>query len=457
MDQRKVNTYHYYKLLIMTKLNATHDPARRSWVESANQPGCDFPIQNLPFGVFSHGGQKRAGVAVGDRIVDLQAALDANLLDGDAAAAVRATAGGQMNGLMALEQRYVSALRAQLSDLLRTDSPKLTQARAAEGKILVAMADVKMELPCNIGDYTDFLTSKHHTERHGRFKGLKDPLPAAFKSLPVAYHGRASSIRVSGASVVRPNGQYKDAQGEVCFGPAPMLDFELEMAAFVARGNALSEPIPINAARDYIFGYCLLNDWSAKSIQWWEQVLGPFLGKSFISSISPWIVTEEALAPFRLPAPPRAADDPAPLPYLNGAVDQAEGGIDIALEAWISTPAQRNAQRSPVRITQTHLQNLYWSFGQMLTHHASNGCNLRPGDLIGSGTISGESDLARACITELTNAGADPLPVGEGEFRTALNDGDEIILKARASHEGAVSIGFGECRGRIEPAKSWPA
>jgi len=229
MDPRKVNTYHYYKLLIMTKLNATHDPARRSWVESANQPGCDFPIQNLPFGVFSHGGQKRAGVAVGDRIVDLQAALDANLLDGDAAAAVRATAGGQLNGLMALEQRYVSALRAQLSDLLRTDSPKLSQARAAEGKILVAMADVKMELPCNIGDYTDFLTSKHHTERHGRFKGLKDPLPAAFKSLPVAYHGRASSIRVSGASVVRPNGQYKDAQGEVCFGPAPMLDFELEI------------------------------------------------------------------------------------------------------------------------------------------------------------------------------------------------------------------------------------
>jgi fumarylacetoacetase len=457
VDKRKINPNRQERTCTMTKVNATHDPARRSWVESANQPGNDFPIQNLPFGVFSTAGEKRAGVAIGDRIVDLQAALKMQLLDGDAAIAVRATEGGQLNGLMALGNRYASALRAQLSDLLRADSPTLAQAREVERTILVAMDDAIMELPCNIGDYTDFLTSLHHTERHGRFKGLKDPLPAAFKSLPVAYHGRASSIRVSGADVVRPNGQYKNAQGEVCFGPAPMLDFELELAAFVARGNSLSEPIPISAVGDYIFGYCLLSDWSAKSIQWWEQVLGPFLGKSFISSISPWIVTAEALAPFRLPAPPRASGDPAPLPHLNGAADQAEGGLDIALEAWISTPAQCNAQRAPVRITQTHLQNLYWTFGQMLTHHASNGCNLRPGDLIGSGTISGESDLARACLTELTNAGADPLPVGEGESRIALEDGDEIILKARAAHAGAISIGFGECRGRIHPAKDWPA
>lgn len=440
----------------MMQLNATHDPARRSWVESANEPDCDFPIQNLPLGVFNAGGEMRAGVAIGDRIVDLQAALHAQLLEGDAALAVRATAGGRLNRLMELGNRYASALRAQLSDLLRTDSPQLSRVRAAEARILVAMDDVAMALPCDIGDYTDFLTSLHHTERHGRYKGLKDPLPPAFKSLPVAYHGRASSIRVSGAGVVRPNGQYRNAEGEVCFGPAPMLDFELELAAFVARGNALSEPIAIDAARDYLFGYCLLNDWSAKSIQWWEQVLGPFLGKSFISSISPWIVTEEALAPFRLPAPPRAPGDPAPLPHLHGAVDQAEGGIDIALEAWISTPSARSAQRPPLRITQTHLQNLYWTFGQMLTHHASNGCNLRPGDLIGSGTISGASDASRACLTELTNAGADPLPVGEGEFRTALHDGDEIILKARAARAGAVSIGFGECRGRIEAARNWP-
>jgi fumarylacetoacetase len=436
----------------MNQLNASHDPQRRSWVASANVQDCDFPIQNLPFGIFNTGNGKRAGVAIGDQIVDLPALLEEGLLEGDAAEAVRAVSDGRLNGLMALGPRHASALRLALSDLLRDDSPALQRVRAAEARILVPMARATMELPCEIGDYSDFLTSLHHTERHGRYKGLKDPLPAAFKSLPIAYHSRASSIRISGASVIRPHGQYKNADGEVAFGPAPMLDFELELAAFVGSGNALGQPIAIDAAGSHIFGYCLLNDWSAKSIQWWEQVLGPFLGKSFISSISPWIVTQEALAPFRLPAPPRAAGDPPPLAHLNGKVDQAEGGIDIALEAWLSTPARRDAQQPPLRITKTHLQNLYWTFGQMLTHHASNGCNLRPGDLIGSGTISGADDSARACITELTNAGADPLPVGEGETRTALQDGDEIILKARAVHTGAVSIGFGECRGRIAPA-----
>ena len=433
-------------------LNASHDPQRRSWVASANLPDADFPIQNLPFGVFEDNKQQRAGVAIGDQIVDLSALLALGLLEGDAAEAVQAAANGRLNGLMALGPRYASALRLALSDLLRDDSPQLARVQAVASQILVPMAQVTMALPCDIGDYSDFLTSLHHTERHGRYKGLKDPLPPAFKSLPVAYHSRASSIRVSGAGVVRPHGQYKDSSGEVVYGPAPMLDFELELAAFIGQGNPLGQPIAIDDAAGHIFGYCLLNDWSAKSIQWWEQVLGPFLGKSFISSISPWIVTQEALAPFRLPAPPRAPGDPAPLAHLNGSIDQAAGGIDIALEAWLSTPNQRAKEQAPQRITQTHLQNLYWTFGQMLTHHASNGCNLRPGDLIGCGTISGAEDSARACITELTNAGADPLPVGNGETRTALNDGDEIILKARAIHAGAVSLGFGECRGRITPA-----
>ena len=440
----------------MIKLNASHDPQRRSWVASANETDCDFPIQNLPFGVFDNGSGKRVGVAIGESIVDLPALLHEGLLEGDAAEAVRAVLDGRLNGLMAMAPRYASALRLALSDLLRDDSPLLQKVRAAEARILVPMAQVKMQLPCDIGDYSDFLTSLHHTERHGRYKGLKDPLPPAFKSLPIAYHGRASSIRVSGAEVIRPNGQYKNAQGEVEYGPAPMMDFELELAAFVGNGNELGQPIAIDDAAGHIFGYCLLNDWSAKSIQWWEQVLGPFLGKSFISSISPWIVTQEALAPFRLPAPPRPAGDPAPLPHLNGKLDQTEGGLDIALEAWLSTQSQRNAQQPAQRITQTHLQNLYWTFGQMLAHHASNGCNLRPGDLIGSGTISGAQDTARACITELTNAGADPLPVGQGETRTALQDGDEIILKARASRNGAVGIGFGEVRGRISPALKMP-
>lgn len=441
----------------VTQLNPTHDPARRSWVTSANLAQCDFPIQNLPFGIFSDSAPRRAGVAIGDMIVDLEACVSASLLEGDAAVAVRACSDGRLNGLMALDQRYASALRAQLSDLLRADSPQLEQARAAAGRILVGMDQAVMHLPCEIGDFSDFLTSLHHTERHGRFKGLADPLPAAFKSLPVAYHGRASSIRVSGAEVVRPNGQFKDAEGAVRFGPAPMLDFELELAAFIGRGNALAEPVPIDQAREHIFGYCLLNDWSAKSIQWWEQVLGPFLGKSFMSTISPWIVTEEALLPFRLPAPPRGVGDPAPLPYLFGERDQAEGGIDIALEAAIWSSQQRSAGQSATLITQTHLQNLYWTFGQMLTHHASNGCNLRPGDLLGSGTISGADDMARACITELTNAGRNPLALGNGELRTALEDGDEIVFRARATRDGAVSIGFGECRGRIAPARNWPA
>jgi fumarylacetoacetase len=440
----------------MTDLNASHDPQRRSWVESANLAGSDFPIQNLPFGVFSNGGERRAGVAIGDMILDLQATLDAGLLEGLAADAAAATAGGQLNGLMAHGAASASALRAQLSDLLRADSPSLARARDAAGRILVPMAAVSMELPCTIGDFSDFLTSLHHTERHGRFKGLKDPLPAAFKSLPIAYHGRASSIRISGSPVQRPNGQYRNADGEICFGPAPMLDFELELAAFVGRGNPLGEAVHIDAARDHIFGYCLLNDWSAKSIQWWEQVLGPFLGKSFMTTIAPWIVTEEALAPFRLPAPPRAPGDPAPLPHLHGIADQREGGIDIRLEAWISTTRQRAAGDADTRITSTHLQNLYWTFGQMLTHHASNGCNLRPGDLLGSGTISGEEDASRACITELTNAGATPLVIGE-ETRTALEDGDEMLFRARAVRDGAVTIGFGECRGRIEPARAWPS
>ena len=250
----------------------------------------------------------------------------------------------------------------------------------------------------------------------------------------------------------RPRGQYRDAEGQVRFGPAPALDFELELAALIGRGNDPEQPVDTAHALDHVFGYCLLNDWSAKSIQWFEQVLGPFLGKSFHSSVSPWIVTEEALAPFRIAAPVRAAGDPAVLPHLDSAADRRAGGIDIELEAYLSTARMRSAGLEPERITQTHLGNLYWTFAQMIAHHTSNGCNLRTGDLLGSGTISGESAVSRACLTELTNAGKDPLQLPGGETRIALEDGDEITLTARASHPGAVSIGFGECRGRIAAA-----
>ncbi|MEM5366361.1 fumarylacetoacetase [Paraburkholderia azotifigens] len=440
----------------MSALNFTHDPARRSWIESANAGTTDFPIQNLPFGAFVRDGQIRTGVAIGDRIVDLRALHDLALLDGDAALACATACDHTLNALMALDARRVSALRAALSDLLQHGSPAQARLAASLDAVLPLAADVELTLPCAIGDYTDFLTSLHHTERHGRYKGLADPLPAAFKSLPIAYHGRASSLRVSGGDVRRPHGQFRDADGNVRFGPAPMLDFELELAAVIGRGNALTQAISIDTARDHVFGYCLLNDWSAKSIQWFEQVLGPFLGKSFHSSLSPWLVTEEAIAPFRKAAPSRAAGDPAILPHLHGARDQQSGGIDLELFAHLSTAAMRGDRMPAVQITHTHLDNLYWTFAQMVAHHTSNGCNLRTGDLLGSGTISGADDAARACLTELSEAGKKPLALPNGETRIALEDGDEIVLTARASAPGAVSIGFGECRGRIAPALPYP-
>jgi fumarylacetoacetase len=439
----------------MSALNLTHDPARRSWVESANLPGVDFPVQNLPFGAFRRDGETHIGVAIGDRVVDLRVLHEAALLDGDAAIACAAACDGSLNELMALDSRYISALRHTLSDLLRSDAPQRARLEERIDALLPRIADVTLTLPCTIGDYTDFLTSLHHTERHGRYKGLADPLPAAFKSLPIAYHGRASSICVSGGEIRRPHGQYRDADGNVRFGPAPMLDFELELAALIGRGNALTQPISIDAARNHIFGYCLLNDWSAKSIQWFEQVLGPFLGKSFHSSLSPWIVTEEALVPFRKAAAPRAPGDPAIMPHLHGTLDQESGGLHLELEAHLSTAKLRTEGAEAVCITRTHLDNLYWTFAQMVAHHTSNGCNLRTGDLLGSGTISGASDESRACLTELSNAGKQPLTLPNGETRTALEDGDEIILRARASRPGAVSIGFGECRGRIAAARAF--
>lgn len=439
----------------MTALNITHDPARRSWLDSANTADTDFPVQNLPFGTFERDGTVRVGVAIGDRVLDLKALHDAVLLAGDAATACAVAASGNLNLLMALEARHVSTLRAALSDMLATDGNARRPIQEQAHALLPRQDAVIMRLPCEVGDYTDFLTSLHHTERHGRYKGLADPLPPAFKSLPIAYHGRASSLRVSGGEVRRPWGQYRDASGAVRFGPAPAMDFELELAAIIRHGNALTRPINVDEARDHIFGYCLLNDWSAKSIQWFEQVLGPFLGKSFHTSLSPWVVTEEALAPFRKAPPARGAGDPPLMQHLHGKTDQQSGGLHLALEANLSTQQMRAAGTAPVRITQTHLDNLYWTFAQMVAHHTSNGCNLRTGDLLGSGTISGEADAARACITELTNAGKDPLALPGGETRTALEDGDEIVLRARASKPGAVSIGFGECRGHIAPALAW--
>lgn len=437
----------------MSGLNETHDPARRSWVESANAPDTDFPIQNLPFGIFRRLGDAtaRGGVAIGDRIVDLPAALAAGLFTGAAAEAAAAASRSTLNALMALGNAPASALRHRLSNLLRADGPE--QARVADD-LLVPMDEATLLLPAAVGAFTDFFTSVFHAERGGRQRNPDQPLTPNFKHIPIAYNGRASSIGVSGETFLRPNGQYRD-RGELRFGPEPRLDFELEVGAFIGRGNARGTPIPLAAAREHIFGYCLVNDWSARAIQAWETVpAGPFQGKSFCTTVSPWVVTGEALAPFHCPAFPRAADDPRPLPYLHDPENEGAGGIDLTLAAFIETPRMRTDGAAPARLTRTNLTTLYWTFGQMLAYHASNGCNVVPGDLIASGTTSGPTDESRACLNELCDYGRADIVLPNGDTRRYLQDGDAIILTARAERAGCVPVGFGECRGTVEPASA---
>ncbi len=433
----------------MDALNDTHDPSRRSWVSGANEPDACYPIQNMPVGVFEAQGRRRGGIAIGDQVLDVQAALETGLFNGRATEAAHAAAQPALNGLMSMGPGAMHELRVQVADLLDTRATRAVQQRVAE--ILLPASSVRMQLPCAVGDYTDFLTSLHHTQRHGQLKGLADPLPAAFKSLPVAYHGRASSLRVSGVPVRRPWGQWRNPEGRVVFGPTDTLDFELEMAAYVAAGNKLGEPIGIGAAPGQIFGYCLLNDWSAKAIQWWEQVLGPFLGKSFMTSVSPWIVTREALLPFSMPLPPRPVNDPPALEHLGGS-SVGRDGLAIQLCASLRTPAMRDAGLAAERISLTEASNMYWSFAQLIAHHTSNGCNLRPGDLLGSGTLSGELPGSMGCMTEMTSAGRTPVVLSNGEKRFWLLDGDEVELSAWATVQGFVSIGFGACSGMVASA-----
>lgn len=438
------------------QLNATHDRARRSWVEAANS-GSDFPIQNLPLGVFHRSdGTPRGGVAIGDQVLDIKVALDAGLFSGDSKAAAEAAAGPSLNPLMALGNQAVSALRRRLSELLDRDNPERSGVQHVSG-LLVPQSEAVMVLPVALGAFTDFMASIFHTERGGRLSRPDSPVPAAFKYMPIAYNSRASSVRLSGEPVTRPNGQYRLPSGEVQFGPSRWLDFEFELGAFVALGNRLGSPVPLSRAPDHLFGFCLLNDWSARDIQRWEsQPLGPFLSKSLSTTISPWIVTAEAFAPFRAPAFKRADGDPAPLAYLSDPVDEAQGSLDLRMEAYLLTPKMRAAGRAPFRITDTNFKHMYWTFGQMLTHHTSNGCNLEPGDLLGSGTVSGPTDESRACIRELTVSGSEPLRLPDGEARAWLEDGDEVIFRARAERDGFVGVGLGECRGRVDPAPSWP-
>jgi len=438
----------------MTPLNETHDPKLTSWVAAANDGRTDFPIQNLPFAIFRRRGSSeawRGGVAIGDQIVDMAAAVQAGVFSGDALAPAQAAAESTLNSLMGLGPQRLSHLRKALSNALQTGSAQ----EAALKTCLVPQADAEYTVPARIGDYTDFYTSVHHATNIGKQFRPDNPLLPNYKWVPIGYHGRSSSIAISGQSFPRPRGQTMPPGAESpSFGPCKRLDIELELGVFVGAGNASGEPIDIADAEDHVFGVVLLNDWSARDIQGWEyQPLGPFLSKNFASTISPWVVTTEALAPYRVPAVVRPEGDPQPLPYLDSAHNRDAGAFDIQLEALIETPALRSAGQPPARLCLTSYRHAYWTVAQMVTHHTVNGCNLQPGDMLGSGTLSGPT-LDQACaLIELTSGGKNPVQLHGGEQRTWLEDGDTVILRGWCEKPGAARIGFGECVGTVLPAR----
>jgi fumarylacetoacetase len=437
----------------MTVASPTHDPALRCWVASAREAGTDFPIQNLPLGAFharDGSGSARLGIAIGDRIVDLAHARDAGYLDGLRAELVEACGGTSLNGVIGLGRSTMKALRARVSAMLQDGTPEGERARHDAG-LLVAMSDVAMRLPAEIGDYTDFYASIDHATNVGSMFRPDNPLLPNYRHLPIGYHGRASSVVPSGTPVRRPSGQVAAApEGPPTFGPSRRLDYELEVGAFVGTGNTLGAPIALDEAESYLAGLVLVNDWSARDLQTWEyQPLGPFLAKNFATTISPWIVTMDALEPFRVAARARGGEDPPLLPYLASERDRARGGFAVTLEVWLRTQAMRDAGAAPERLSHGSFERMYWTLGQMLTHHASNGCNLRPGDLIASGTVSGPEKGMRGCLLELAWRGTEPVKLSNGEQRTFLEDGDEVILRGWCEAAGAVRIGFGECRGTI--------
>ena len=440
-------------------LDQTHDSKAQSWVESANTVGSDFPIQNLPFGVFRRrdaGAEPRVGVAIGDGILDLAGLRSEGLLAQDRAAvglrlAADACASKSLNALMALGTDPRRTLRERLHAMLRPDAP--ASDRQAASRHLIAQAEVDMLLPAAVGDYTDFYASIFHATNVGRLFRPDNPLLPNYKFIPIGYHGRASSLVPTGTPVRRPSGQTREGDAEPKFGPTQALDYELELGFFVSAGNRLGENIPIGEAEEHIFGICLVNDWSARDMQAWEyQPLGPFLAKSFATSLSPWVVTMEALAPFRAPAFARAEGDPAPLPYLFDQDDREKGGLDLWLQVSLLSVRMREAGIAPVVLGRSNFHDLYWTMAQMLTHHASNGCSLRAGDLLASGTVSGADKTARGCLLELTARGQNPVTLPTGEQRKFLEDGDEIILQGFCERDGFRRIGLGSCRGTVLPA-----
>ncbi|MGI9328630.1 MAG: fumarylacetoacetase [Pseudomonadales bacterium] len=438
----------------VSPVNATHDPNLSSWVAAANSADTDFPIQNLPFAVLRRQGSSetfRCAVAIGDHALDLTRLRHSGVLEVDDHALVELCCDSSLNRFMAAGHRAWSSLRQTLSRLLQAEF----EQRAALTQCLLPLDTVEYHLPATVGDYTDFYTSIHHATNIGKLFRPDAPLLPNYRWVPIGYHGRSSSIVVSGQDFERPYGQRLNAGAETpVFGPCQRLDYELELGMFIGPGNALGHPININEADEQLFGVCLLNDWSARDIQSWEyQPLGPFLGKNFASSLSPWIVTAEALAPFKQPWR-RAATEPAPLPYLVSQADAVDGALNITLEAYIETPAMRQQQLKPLRLSQANFQDVYWTPRQLIAHHSANGCNLRPGDLLGSGTVSGSNPGSEGALIEITQGGRRPLKLPDGEQRAFLEDGDRIILRGYCEAAGCRRIGMGEVVGTVLAAES---
>jgi fumarylacetoacetase len=435
----------------MAQLDQTHHPALQCWVPGADGHS-DFPIQNLPLGVFSPGGKEpRGGTAIGDMILDLPAALATGLFTGEAARAADAASGPTLNPLMTLGSGPRQALRKRLSELLAVGSG----GRSKVESCLYVAADCRLHLPAQIGDYTDFYVGIHHATNVGKLFRPDNPLLPNYKFIPIGYHGRASTICPSGVPVRRPNGQYKlPDEPKPRVGPSQRLDYELELGIWIGPGNAMGESIPVAAAAEHVAGFCLLNDWSARDIQAWEyQPLGPFLSKNFATTVSAWIVTPEALAPFGTAQAMRPDGDPAPLPYLTDEDDHSAGALDLELEVLLLTPAMRKSGLPPHRLAISNSRHMYWTAAQMIAHHTMGGCNLRPGDLLGTGTISAPGSDGCGSILETTQGGKVPVKLPSGEERSFLEDGDEVILRARGRRQDFAPIGFGECRATILPAR----
>ena len=437
----------------MSLINETHDINLKSWVASANEANCDFPIQNLPFAEVRRKNSDeafRGAVAIGDQVIDLAKVNELGLFSGDAQVAVKATSQATLNEFMGLGQQYWSALRLALSKALREGASE--QAQLSEA--LIAQADIEFALPCRIGDYTDFYTSIYHATAVGSLFRPDNPLLPNYKWVPIGYHGRSSSIDVSGQTFHRPNGQTKAPDAEVpSFGPCKRLDYELELGIYLGKGNELGDAIAIEHAENHVFGFCVFNDWSARDLQAWEyQPLGPFLAKNFASTVSPWIVTTEALAPFRTNWT-RDENDPQPMDYLESAHNREFGAFDIKMDVQIETEKMRAAGEAPTQVSKSSFKHSYWTVAQMVTHHTVNGCNFQPGDMLGSGTQSGPEHEEAGSLLELSRGGKEKITLANGEQRAFLEDGDNVIMRGWCEKDGFARIGFGSVEGTVLPAK----